>query len=381
MRVRYSLLHYLLLVLVTDHKPLTTILGRKRGIPSLAAARLQRWALILSAYSYVIEFRPTKQHANADGHSRLPLGNRHEAFTIGQIQALPVTTDQVQTATRQDKILSQVYCYVQHGWLQRIAEDLKPFGQRKQELSIQGNCVLWGNRVVIPTKLRPTLLGELHKDHPGASRMKAVARSYFWYLGLDREIEDKARSCTSCQAVKNAPPAAPLHPWLWPSKPWQRIHVDFAGPINGKSYLLVVDAHSKWPEIVELSSTTAQRTIAELHKIFAAHGLPQQLVSDNGPQFISDEFATFMKSNGVKHIRCAPYHPASNGAVERLVQTFKKAVKTASDTNFTLASFLLSYCTTPHSTTNETPCKLFLGRNFRIRFDLLLQDYEGIVSK
>ena len=92
-------------------------------------------------------------------------------------------------------------------------------------------------------------------------------------------------------------------------KPWQRIHVDFAGPFQGKTYLLVLDAHSKWPEIVEMNSTTSQRTIAELRKMFAAQGLPQQLVSDNGPQFISDEFATFMKSNGIKHIRCAPYAP------------------------------------------------------------------------
>ena len=81
----------------------------------------------------------------------------------------------------------------------------------------------------------------------------------------------------------------------------------------------MVDAHSKWPEIVEMNSTTAQKTIVELRKMFAAHGLPQQLVY-NGPQFISEEFASFLKSNGIKHIRCAPYHPASNGAVERLVQ-------------------------------------------------------------
>jgi len=79
----------------------------------------------LYAYSYFIEFTPTKQHANADGLSRLPLGNRHEAsldcitidaFTVGQIQALPVTTDKVQTATRQDRILSQVYRCTQQ-WL------------------------------------------------------------------------------------------------------------------------------------------------------------------------------------------------------------------------------------------------------------------------
>ena len=160
--------------------------------------------------------------------------------------------------------------------------------------------------------------------------------------------------------MKNAPPATPLHPWLWPTKPWQRIHVDFAGPFNGKTYFLAMDAHSKWPEIVEKNSTTSQRTIAELRKMFAAHGLPQQLVSDNGPQFISEEFATFMKSNGIKYIRCSTYHPASNGVLERLVQTFKKAMKASTGTSFALVSFLLSYCTTPHSTTNESPCKLFL---------------------
>ena len=95
-------------VLVTDYKPLTTIAGTQAWNTFLAAARLQRWALILSAYSYVIEFRPTRQHANADRLSRLPLGNHHEAsldciavdaFIIGQIQALPVTCDQAKSTT------------------------------------------------------------------------------------------------------------------------------------------------------------------------------------------------------------------------------------------------------------------------------------------
>ena len=250
-------------VLVTDHKPLTTILGHKAGIPSLAAARLQRWALILSAYSYTIEFRPTKQHANADGLSRLPLGTHRDAaldcintFMIGQIQAMPVTAEQVQATTRRDPVLSQVFRYVQDGWPATVNDKYKPFYKRKDELSIEAGCLLWGNRVIVPEKFRPTLIEELHRDHPGASRMKSVARSYFWYPGLDKDLEDRAHGCVTCQGVKNSPPVAPLHPWVWPATPWQRIHVDFAGPFMNKTYLLVTDAHSKWPEIIEMNSTS-----------------------------------------------------------------------------------------------------------------------------
>ena len=125
----------------------------------------------------------------------------------------------------------------------------------------------------------------------------------------------------ACQGVKNSPPVTPFHPWIWPVIPWQRIYVDFAGLFMIKSYLLVTDAHSKWPEIIEMNSTTTQKTITELRKLFSAYGLPLQLVSDNGPQFISEDFAQFMKSNGIKHTRCAPYHPASNGAVECLASS------------------------------------------------------------
>ena len=216
---------------------------------------------------------------------------------------------------------------------------------------------------------------ELHRDHPGVTRMKSLARSYLWWPGLDKELEDCAKSCVACQAVKSAPAKAPLHPWLWPAKPWQRVHVDFAGPFLGKTFLIVVDAHSKWPEVMEMTSTTALKTIMELRKLFAAYGLPEQLVSDNGPQFVSEEFAILLKSNGIKHIRCSPYHPSSNGAAERFVQSFKQAMKAGAEStppiSQRLSNFLLTYRTTSHATTNTPPCEMFLGRRVRTRFDLL----------
>ena len=163
------------------------------------------------------------------------------------------------------------------------------------------------------------MLQELHRDHPGTSKIKALARCHIWWPGLDADIERLARSCVSCQSVKQAPPAAPLMPWSWPPKPWQRVHIDFAGPFLNKMYFLAVDAHSKWHEVFELNQTTSSKTIAVLRHLFAKYGIPEQIVSDNGPQFVSKEFEVFMKANGVKHTRCSPYHPSSNGAGERLV--------------------------------------------------------------
>ena len=166
-------------------------------------------------------------------------------------------------------------------------------------------------------------------------------------------------------------------------KPWQRIHLDFAGPFMGSSFLVVIDAHSKWPEVIEMPNTSASKTITALLHLFAAYGLPEQVVSDNGPQFTSEEFKGFLKCNGVQHIRCAPYHPSSNGAAERFVQTFKQAMR-ASDEDLPrahrLANFLFTYRATPHATTSMAPATLFLQRDLRTRFSLIQPDPERRVS-
>ena len=110
--------------MLTDHKPLTTILGPKKGIPSLAAAKLQRWAILLSAYRYDIEFKPTGKHANADGLSRLPLHVEKEkeepsdveVFNVAQVDALRVTAQHFGQETRSDLILSKVLHYTKTKW-------------------------------------------------------------------------------------------------------------------------------------------------------------------------------------------------------------------------------------------------------------------------
>ena len=405
--------------LITDHKPLLFILGPKTGIPQLAAARLQRWALALAAYRYKIEFRPTDKHSNADGLSRLPVSSNStsqstslpiyyfcnssmcffpqgvddaddvddvEIFPIRQIEALPLTSDKLRTATRNDSVLGRVLRLIQKGWPSTCpSEDLKPYYSRSTELSVVHGCIMWGVRVIVPKKLQPQVLLELHQGHPGIVRMKSLSRSHVWWPKLNEEIEKLAKLCKHCQENRANPPSAPLHPWLWPSRPWERIHVDFAGPVRGRQFLILVDAHSKWADAIEMSSTTSAATIRKLRGLFASYGLPVQLVSDNGPQFASDEFSSFLKSNGVKHITSAPYHPSSNGLAERFVKTFKKAMKNPDHPSASfdqqLMSFLLSYRTTPHCTTGETPVSLFLLRSVRTRLDLMYPEVKDTVMK
>ena len=104
---------------------------------------------------------------------------------------------------------------------------LKSYWNRRQGLSVEGDCVLWGIRVIVPKKLQNEVLREFHREHQGIARMKAIARSYVWWPGLEKCLENVAKNCRMCKSVNSAPTVAPLHLWPWPSRPWQRVHVDF----------------------------------------------------------------------------------------------------------------------------------------------------------
>lgn len=102
------------------------------------------------------------------------------------------------------------------------------------------------------------MLQQLHSGHCGMARMKEIAQSYFWWPGLDGSIEEKAKTCSSCQKVRNVPQ---LHLWDFPKEAWQRVHVNFAGPFEDKMFLVVFDAHSKWPEVAMVRPTTAEKCL------------------------------------------------------------------------------------------------------------------------
>ena len=378
--------------ILTDHRPLLTLLGPHRAVPAHTASRLQRWALILASYHYKIEYRSTAAHADADSMSRLPLpqtwspkSENVECYFFEASVVTNVTAEMVKKKTQVDPILSLVYRYVQNGWPSIVDASLVPYKNKQDELTIHQGCLLWGTRVVVPSSLRNEVLAELHETHPGMTRMKGLSRSYVWWPKIDSDIEKTVSTCLVCQKIRSEPVQAPVHPWTFPSKPWSRIHIDFAGPISGTTYLVVVDAYSKFPEVVKMTSTTSTATVNALRDIFSRHGLPEIMVSDNGPQFIASEFQQFCRKNGIMHRTSAAYKPSTNGQAERVVQILKSAIAqarvTKQDVNVVLARGLLVYRNTPHTTTGEAPSVLLMGRKLRTRLDLILPSVEEHVKK
>lgn len=159
--------------------------------------------------------------------------------------------------------------------------------------------MLWGSRVVIPECARESVLQMLHNAHPGIVKMKAIARSYVWWPGMDKAVETYVSKCDQCQLIKNNMPPVQGNTWLSPGKPWIRLHIDFAGPFHGKIFMLIVDAYTKWLEVFQMSNCTAQAVITKLRNLFATHGLPQIIVSDNATVFTSNEYLSFLQNNGI----------------------------------------------------------------------------------
>ena len=170
-----------------------------------------------------------------------------------------------------------------------------------------------------------------------------------------------------------------MHPWEWPQRPWSRLHLDYAGPLMNKMFLVTVDAYTKWLEVYAVENATSETTIRKLNQTFTTHGLLETIVTDNGTVFTSREFQDFSVQNGIRHVTTAPYHPASNGLAERAVQTFKSGLKKISTGTLEerLSSFLFQYRITPHTTTGISPAELLMGRRPRSHLDLLKPDISS----
>ncbi|XP_060126817.1 uncharacterized protein K02A2.6-like [Zootoca vivipara] len=380
--------------IVTDHKPLLGLFAPEKQTPQVLSPRVLRWSIFLAGYQYALIHRPGKAMGHADALSRLPLPETgpdpapaQEVMTLELLPDRPIQAQEVAHHSTKDRVISRVLDWVWRGWPSSSpGPEFAGYTNRKHELSAHKGCLLWGSRVVVPQPLRKRVLTALHETHPGVVRMKALARSYVWWPGIDREIEAWVQHCQTCQESRPDPPRAPVQPWESARHPWSRLHVDFAGPFQGKTFFIVVDSYTKWLEVALVPSTSTAAAIRVLRKLFATHGLPDTLVSDNGTAFTSEEFQTFTAQNAIRHIRSAPFHPATNGQAERMVRTTKDSLRrmTQGDWEYRLAAFLLAQHSTPSTTTGRSPAELLMGRRLATRLDRLHPDRaqdEVVVGK
>ncbi|XP_013909081.1 PREDICTED: uncharacterized protein K02A2.6-like [Thamnophis sirtalis] len=365
--------------IVTDYKPLLGIIAGDKQTPQILSPR---WTVFLAAYDYMLHYRPGKHISQADALSRclLPIAVKDPvpASTVLLIDdmQLPITAADVARHTSWDKVLAKVLGWTECGWPSYpLGTEWRPFTTRQQELSSQQGCLLWGSRVVIPASLQEAVLTMLHDGHLGIVRMKALGRSYAWWPGMDQDIAWWVASCPQCQETRPACPKAPIQNWEQPRAPWSRIHMDLAGPAKGQMFIVIVDAFSKWVELFLLSATTAPAIIKVLPRVFMTHGLPDLVVSDNGPQFIAAALASFFAQLGVRHAFVAPFNPVANGLAECVVQQEALARFGPLNWQVDIDMYLLWQHATPCTTMNKSPAELLMGRRIRTTLDRLHPEY------
>ncbi|UYV83953.1 K02A2.6-like [Cordylochernes scorpioides] len=355
----------------TDHKPLIAIFTSK-SLEDMTP-RLQRLKMRMMRYSYQISHIAGKKQIVADMLSRKPMSKPHkdelEEELSAYIQSIefPATEERLLEISRkqkEDSLCSQLAKYCMSGWPKNKREvdpELRGYWQFQEDLTYQNGLLLRGQRILIPKTLRKDILEKLHQGHFGINKCRSRAKESVWWLGISQEIERMVSSCTKCLKERK-PKHEPLMPSEFPIRPWQKVGMDLFY-LNGRWYLIVCDYYSRYPEISLLQNLTAQEVIGRLKSIFARHGTPETVRSDNGPQFqkvLGSEFSKFSKEWSFKHITSSPKFPQSNGFIEAIIKNIKQSFKKEEDCYLTLQA----YRTMPLES-GYSPAELLMGRRLR----------------
>ncbi|UYV78480.1 hypothetical protein LAZ67_16001679, partial [Cordylochernes scorpioides] len=264
-------------------------------------------------------------------------------------------------AQQEDTTLKAVVNYLEQGWpdKRKMSQALLSYWHVKDELGVQNGLLMRGCRLVIPASMKLEILDKLHAGHFGITKTRLRARETVWWPGISEEIAETVRKCSVCiqEAVSKHEPLIPTN---FPTRPWQKIGMDLF-KFENKWYLVVIDYYSRFPEVVQLDRLTASVVVRSCKSIFARHGIPETVVSDNGTQFgAAREFANFARQYGFQHVTSSPRFPQSNGMAESGVKIAKLILKKNQDPSLGL----LEYRSTPLEN-GYSPAELLMGRKLR----------------
>ena len=358
----------------TDHKPLEFIYSTR----SRPSARIERWVLRLQPYLFSVKYLPGQLNI-ADALSRLTKIKEAESRSVAEEYirfvantAVPqaMTAEEIERESAVDDELGTLReCIKTGNWENYNCPGYKPI---RDELCLFGNIVLRGTRIVVPKKLRGRVIELGHEGHQGLVKMKQRLRTKVWWPGMDKDAETFCKTCHGCQVAGGLCHPEPLHMTELPQGPWQDIAVDFMGPLPSGDYVFAVtDYYSRYVEISISKRNTAEVAINSLKKMFATHGLPYTVTSDNGPHFVAEAFETFLKDNGIKHRKITPLWPQANGEIERQNRSLLKRMQIAQvegkDWKEAVQTYLVAYRNTPHPSTGVCPSELLFGRTLRTK--------------
>ncbi|XP_049302950.1 uncharacterized protein K02A2.6-like [Bactrocera dorsalis] len=266
-----------------------------------------------------------------------------------------------------EEIQDVMTCLSQDSWKANMSS---PYYPLRLELSIVGDILLWGTKLVIPRKLREIILGLAHEGHPGISAMKRRLRSKVWWPCVDKDAEKYVKTCQDCLIVSIPPKPAPMEMHPFPNGLWKCLAVDILGPLpNGDNILVLIEYYSRYMEFKVIKSITSKTIIDEMEEIFSRLVFPETLTSDNGRQFVSVEFKSFCSTHGIRLMTTPPYWPQANGEVGNMNRSLVKRLKIAHANNDNykkeIQKFVLMYNVTPHGTTGAPPTELMFNRVIR----------------
>ncbi|XP_036435970.1 uncharacterized protein K02A2.6-like isoform X1 [Colossoma macropomum] len=353
----------------TDHKPLVPLLGSKTldALPP----RIQRLRMRLMRFAYTISHVSGKNIATADVLSRAPVSGTADGLQEEEINLyvdtvmtrLPATEHklrEIQIHQDSDPILLQLKTHCVEGWPDKFSVDAttRPYLPFSGEFTVQNGVLLKGDRIVIPASLRGDILNKLHEGHLGITKCRERAKQSVWWPGLSKELKLMIENCDACARERTNLKELML-PTLFPTRPWSMVGADLFQYSN-QHYLIIVDYHSRFFEVAKMSSTTSEAMIQHFKSIFARHGIPEIVRSDNGPQFASDCFRRFAQDWGFSHVTSSPHFPQSNGEAERAVRTIKNLLKKSSDPYLALMAYRAAPLANGYS-----PTELLMGRKIR----------------
>lgn len=329
--------------------------------------------ILLQKYDLEIVYQPgSKMHiANALSRAYLPdvIATQEDEDIVHATQLLAVTEERFQQLrhTEADELCIRLKQTILKGWpdsKSKLPKELTPFFNFLDELVIQDGLIFKGNRVLIPKAMQRRMVEMIHGAHSGVNACVAKARELMFWPGMTSQIRDHVSNCLACRAYDVRQTKEPMMLREVPERPWQKVALDIFAH-DGKDYLIVVDYFSDYFEIDALTSTSAQAVINKLRSQFARHRIPEEVVSDNGPQFSSNEFRNFSEKWDFLHRSTSPYHSQSNGKAESAVKEAKKLLTRAKETNEDPYIMLLERRNTPSAEIGCSPAQRLFSRRTR----------------